>query len=369
MSIELDKEFDAIKAQQSNNIAVGNLHVDEKTKLFSITNITDHWTEWRIVTYNQRRLFNQVKTSKDEEPSIELDTEFDAIIKQQCSKIAAGNLDVDEKTKLFSITKVTERFFTDWRIVTYNQRRLFNQVKTSEDKESSSKDCTVKPYDPTKRHSHQSHGFNANYLNHEDCCEGDQDDYKENYHLNHCTVLEDVPFVLNTVRDLVAVVYRKIKDCDKDIKPEEKDVRKQTDEIIREIKKASRVIEDQNREILERLIKIKPPKNQESDYSVIKSEVQEVIDELEYKISQLERLQRDTLQSIENIKNIDEPAKAINDINRKLEQLATKKDIENLPKIPSDLLRKGDIPPYPEIPMNLATKDDIKNIHMRYTET
>jgi hypothetical protein len=39
------------------------------------------------------------------------------------------------------------------------------------------------------------------------------------------------------------------KDCDKDIKPDEKDVRKQPDEIIREIKKASRVIEDQNREI------------------------------------------------------------------------------------------------------------------------
>jgi hypothetical protein len=368
MSIELDKEFDAIKAQQSKNIAVGNLHVDEKTKLFSITKTTGDWTEWRIVNYNQRRLFNQVKTSKDKEPSIELDIEFKAIITQQSSNIAAGNLHVDEKTKLFSITKATKGF-PEWRIVTYNQRRLFNQVKTSEDKESSSKDCTVKPYDPTKRRSHQSHGFNANYLNHEDCCHGDQDDYKEKYHLNHCTVLEDVPFVLNTVRDLVAVVYRKIKDCDKDIKPDEKDVRKQTDEIIREIKKASRVIEDQNREILERLIKIKPPKNQESDHSIIKSEVQEVIADLEYKISQLERLQRDTLQSIENIKNIDEPSKAINDINRKLEQLATKKDIENLQKIPSDLLRKGDIPPYPEIPTNLATKDDIKNIHMRYTET
>jgi hypothetical protein len=39
------------------------------------------------------------------------------------------------------------------------------------------------------------------------------------------------------------------KDCDKDIKPVKKDIRKQTDEIIREIKKTSRVIEDQNREI------------------------------------------------------------------------------------------------------------------------
>jgi hypothetical protein len=94
----------------------------------------------------------------------------------------------------------------------------------------------VKTYDPTKR---LSHGFNTNYLNHEDCCEGHQCDYKEVYHLNHCKDLEDVPFVLNTFRDLVAVVYRKIKDCDKDKKPEEKDVRKQTDEIIREIKMVS----------------------------------------------------------------------------------------------------------------------------------
>jgi hypothetical protein len=57
-------------------------------------------------------------------------------------------------------------------------------------------------------------------------------------------------------------------------------------------------------------------------------------------ISQLERLQRDTLQSIEKIKNIDEPSKAINDIKRKLEQLATKKDIENLPKIPLRSFKK-----------------------------
>jgi uncharacterized Fe-S cluster protein YjdI len=144
-SIELDIEFYAIKAQQSNNIAAGNLHVDEKTKLFSITKVTGDWTEWRIVTYNQRRLFNQVKTSKDKKPSIELDIEFNAIIAQQSSNIAAGNLHVDEKTKLFSITKVTGGF-TEWRIVTYNQRRLFNQVSSSEDKESSSKDCIVKNY-------------------------------------------------------------------------------------------------------------------------------------------------------------------------------------------------------------------------------
>jgi hypothetical protein len=140
----------------------------------------------------------------------------------------------------------------------------------------------------------------------------------------------------------------------------------QTEDIRSEIRKASRIVEDQNREILERIIKLKPIEqdspNKEQAIRNLEKSLRNTIEDVEYKISQLERLQRDTLEALHNINGNNENTKILNEINSKLNHVKIPEDLARKSDIPKDYARKEDIKECPEIPKDLATKEDIKNI-------
>ncbi|KAI5590918.1 hypothetical protein BDE02_04G043300 [Populus trichocarpa] len=142
----------------------------------------------------------------------------------------------------------------------------------------------------------------------------------------------------------------------KDNSLSQEDLNRQTEDLRNIVNRAGRVIEDQNNEILERfsgfkreIEKIFNEKNLDRKFEHTEKVIRDCLDDVEYRISKLERMGRDILEEVRNSSGKTDVEKLVlenNRILRKLdeEKLATQSDIRNI-RIPGleQLVRREDL--------------------------
>jgi hypothetical protein len=142
----------------------------------------------------------------------------------------------------------------------------------------------------------------------------------------------------------------------KDNSLSQEDLNRQTEDLRNIVNRAGRVIEDQNNEILERfsgfkreIEKIFNEKNLDRKFEHTEKVIRDCLDDVEYRISKLERMWRDILEEVRNSSGKTDVEKLVlenNRILRKLdeEKLATQSDIRNI-RIPGleQLVRREDL--------------------------
>lgn len=142
----------------------------------------------------------------------------------------------------------------------------------------------------------------------------------------------------------------------KDNSLSQEDLNRQTEDLRNIVNRAGRVIEDQNNEILERfsgfkreIEKIFNEKNLDRKFEHTEKVIRDCLDDVEYRISKLERMGRDILEEVRNSSGKTDVEKLLlenNRILRKLdeEKLATRSDIRNI-RIPGleQLVRREDL--------------------------
>lgn len=142
----------------------------------------------------------------------------------------------------------------------------------------------------------------------------------------------------------------------KDNSLSQEDLNRQTEDLRNIVSRAGRVIEDQNNEILERfsgfkreIEKIFNEKNLDRKFEHTEKVIRDCLDDVEYRISKLERMGRDILEEVRNSSGKTDVEKLVlenNRILRKLdeEKLATQSDIRNI-RIPGleQLVRREDL--------------------------
>lgn len=142
----------------------------------------------------------------------------------------------------------------------------------------------------------------------------------------------------------------------KDNSLSQEDLNRQTEDLRNIVNRAGRVIEDQNNEILERfsgfkreIEKIFNEKNLDRKFEHTEKVIRDCLDDVEYRISKLERMGRDILEEVRNSSGKTDVEKLVlenNRILRKLdeEKLATQSDIKNI-RIPGleQLVRREDL--------------------------
>ncbi|CAK7350502.1 unnamed protein product [Dovyalis caffra] len=165
----------------------------------------------------------------------------------------------------------------------------------------------------------------------------------------------------------------------KDNSLSQEDLNRQTEDIRNIVSRAGRVIEDQNIEILERfsgfkreIEKIFNEKNLDRKFEQTERVIRDCIDDVEYRISKLERMGRDILEEVRNSSGKTDVEKLVlenNRILRKLdeEKLATQRDIRNI-RIPGleQLVRREDLKDLERQidPRTLVRKIDLKQEHI-----
>ncbi|KAL9355420.1 hypothetical protein Peur_053390 [Populus x canadensis] len=142
----------------------------------------------------------------------------------------------------------------------------------------------------------------------------------------------------------------------KDNSLSQEDLNRQTEDLRNIVNRAGRVIEDQNNEILERfsgfkreIEKIFNEKNLDRKFEHTEKVIRDCLDDVEYRISKLERMGRDILEEVRNSSGKTDVEKLVlenNRILRKLdeEKLATQSNIRNI-RIPGleQLVRREDL--------------------------
>jgi chemotaxis regulatin CheY-phosphate phosphatase CheZ len=142
----------------------------------------------------------------------------------------------------------------------------------------------------------------------------------------------------------------------KDNSLSQEDLNRQTEDLRNIVNRAGRVIEDQNNEILERfsgfkreIEKIFNEKNLDRKFEHTEKVIRDCLDDVEYRISKLQRMGRDILEEVRNSSGKTDVEKLVlenNRILRKLdeEKLATQSDIRNI-RIPGleQLVRREDL--------------------------